>query len=369
MCDEARRARAHGGYLSRRARARARRARARGQRPPADPTSHRITASPRAHVPLRIGRLGREPRYLALIPLPTSLRRHRSATSAGRRRRRRRAVDHSRSHPRLSPWIDLASSISLAPPPCQVTLACLYTLLKGDHCDEETLYTTAPQLLPVLKTNLDDYDASTRQLVCLSLHMIFKMLPNALGEDALREVRARAAAGGGGHISACRGAAAAFADVTRLDRSLLLLPRAPESAPAPPLSVMRVAGARLGSSGFPARRTRGTHAPGRRRAADAVLLVCWSVRRDRPTAAALPGAAQAAGRLERRRAEGGVHDVRHVSAHVAAEELRRDDPRLLGRAAARPPRRPGPGDPAGRWHVLFLYACRVGGAMLAVGSR
>merc|ERR1719488_99701 len=47
---------------------------------------------------------------------------------------------------------------------------------------------TAPQLLPILKTNLDDYDASTRQLVCLSLGMIFKALPNALGEDALREL-------------------------------------------------------------------------------------------------------------------------------------------------------------------------------------
>merc|ERR1712023_60831 len=41
---------------------------------------------------------------------------------------------------------------------------------------------------PILKTNLDDYDASTRQLVCLSLRMIFKALPNALGEDALREL-------------------------------------------------------------------------------------------------------------------------------------------------------------------------------------
>lgn len=70
----------------------------------------------------------------------------------------------------------------------KVTIACLYTLLRAERVDEETLYVTAPQLLPILKTNLDDYDASTRQLVCLSLCMIFKALPNALGEDALREL-------------------------------------------------------------------------------------------------------------------------------------------------------------------------------------
>ena len=53
----------------------------------------------------------------------------------------------------------------------KVTIACLYTLLRAERVDEETLYVTAPQLLPILKTNLDDYDASTRAArVPLPLH-------------------------------------------------------------------------------------------------------------------------------------------------------------------------------------------------------
>jgi hypothetical protein len=44
----------------------------------------------------------------------------------------------------------------------QVTIACVYAMLKEGKLDLDTLYATAAQLLPVLKTNLEDNDATTR---------------------------------------------------------------------------------------------------------------------------------------------------------------------------------------------------------------
>jgi hypothetical protein len=41
-------------------------------------------------------------------------------------------------------------------------MACMYTMLKGGKLGLDALYTTAAHLLPVLKTNLEDFDASTR---------------------------------------------------------------------------------------------------------------------------------------------------------------------------------------------------------------
>ncbi|CAM9572924.1 unnamed protein product, partial [Choristocarpus tenellus] len=43
-------------------------------------------------------------------------------------------------------------------------------------------------MLPVLKTNLEDYDPSTRHMTCLSLKMLFSMLPGALGEEPVRQI-------------------------------------------------------------------------------------------------------------------------------------------------------------------------------------
>jgi hypothetical protein len=46
----------------------------------------------------------------------------------------------------------------------------------------------APALLPVLKTDLDDFDASTRELCCLSLGLMFEALPGALSEQPVHEL-------------------------------------------------------------------------------------------------------------------------------------------------------------------------------------
>jgi dynein assembly factor 5 len=69
-----------------------------------------------------------------------------------------------------------------------MAIACLYTLLHEGKLSRDALYETAPQLLPVLKTNLEDYDSTTRQLSCLSVAMLLEMLPGALGEDPVREM-------------------------------------------------------------------------------------------------------------------------------------------------------------------------------------
>ncbi len=52
----------------------------------------------------------------------------------------------------------------------------------------ESLFLAAPKLLPILKTNLGDYDASSRQLVCLCLGLLFSALPGAFGSEPLHQL-------------------------------------------------------------------------------------------------------------------------------------------------------------------------------------
>ncbi|GMH85888.1 hypothetical protein TrVE_jg3977 [Triparma verrucosa] len=70
----------------------------------------------------------------------------------------------------------------------KVSIACLFTILKSETVDTQTLFQAAPKLLPVLKTNLGDYDASSRQLCCLSLGIIFASLPGALGMEPVHQL-------------------------------------------------------------------------------------------------------------------------------------------------------------------------------------
>eukprot|EP00904_Undaria_pinnatifida_P011354 jgi/Undpi1/7349/HiC_scaffold_22.g09822.m1 len=68
----------------------------------------------------------------------------------------------------------------------KVAVAVLYTALRGNKIGVEAVYATAEQLLPVLKTNLEDHEATTRRMACLSLEMLFEMIPGALGEEPVR---------------------------------------------------------------------------------------------------------------------------------------------------------------------------------------
>ncbi|CAM9495550.1 unnamed protein product, partial [Scytosiphon promiscuus] len=67
-----------------------------------------------------------------------------------------------------------------------VAIAVLYTSLRGNKIGVEAVYATAEQLLPVLKTNLEDHESTTRQMTCLSLEMMFRLMPGALGEEPVR---------------------------------------------------------------------------------------------------------------------------------------------------------------------------------------
>eukprot|EP00752_Nemacystus_decipiens_P002612 g2445.t1 len=68
----------------------------------------------------------------------------------------------------------------------KVAIAVLYTALRGNKIGVEAVYSSAEQLLPVVKTNLEDHEATTRQMSCLSLEMMFRMIPGALGEEPVR---------------------------------------------------------------------------------------------------------------------------------------------------------------------------------------
>ena len=70
----------------------------------------------------------------------------------------------------------------------KVSIACFYALLHQGYADRPVLFQTAPSLLPILKTDLDDYDASTRELVCLCLGRIFRALPGALSAQPVSEL-------------------------------------------------------------------------------------------------------------------------------------------------------------------------------------
>ena len=62
-------------------------------------------------------------------------------------------------------------------------MAATYSLLREGLADKSCLFQTAPQILPVLKSCLDDEDAKTRELVLLSLQYLFVALPNALSGE------------------------------------------------------------------------------------------------------------------------------------------------------------------------------------------
>ncbi|KAE9037934.1 hypothetical protein PR003_g6197 [Phytophthora rubi] len=72
----------------------------------------------------------------------------------------------------------------------KVGVACAYTLLRQGIADQPCLFETAPQMLPVLKSSMDDSDAKTRQLVCLAFQYLFVALPGCLGEEPVHQLYA-----------------------------------------------------------------------------------------------------------------------------------------------------------------------------------
>ena len=67
----------------------------------------------------------------------------------------------------------------------KVALAALETLLASGKVGPAQLVACAQQVMPTLKSCLDDADATTRRLATLSLRAVLEALPGQLGEDAV----------------------------------------------------------------------------------------------------------------------------------------------------------------------------------------
>jgi hypothetical protein len=67
----------------------------------------------------------------------------------------------------------------------KVGVACLYTMLRQNIAHQKCLFATGSEVLPLLKTSLDDYDGSTRQMTCLAMDYMFKALPGALSNEVV----------------------------------------------------------------------------------------------------------------------------------------------------------------------------------------
>jgi len=65
----------------------------------------------------------------------------------------------------------------------KLTAATFFTLLKKEGVSQAGLAMSLPRLLPVLESNLDDYDSVTRELVCHCLSFLFQATINTLDED------------------------------------------------------------------------------------------------------------------------------------------------------------------------------------------
>jgi hypothetical protein len=70
----------------------------------------------------------------------------------------------------------------------KLTSATLFSILRREGIPREILLPSIPSLLPVLKSNLDEDDSVTRELVCLCLSYIFEALPRSLDEQNANEM-------------------------------------------------------------------------------------------------------------------------------------------------------------------------------------
>jgi dynein assembly factor 5 len=67
----------------------------------------------------------------------------------------------------------------------KVALAATYGILKAGAVTPDVMTRTASELVPLLVSNLDDSDVSTRQISCLCISILFERLRGAFGEDSI----------------------------------------------------------------------------------------------------------------------------------------------------------------------------------------
>jgi hypothetical protein len=70
----------------------------------------------------------------------------------------------------------------------KVALALCYGILKAGSVPSESLFKMAAELVPMIISNLDDFDVSPRQMTCLCLTVIFERLRGAFGDQAVHEI-------------------------------------------------------------------------------------------------------------------------------------------------------------------------------------
>jgi dynein assembly factor 5 len=73
----------------------------------------------------------------------------------------------------------------------KVTLTTCYGLLKAGAISPEALYRHAPHLVPLLASEIEDNDSSSRHLGCLCLNIIFERLKGGFGEQAVHDLYPR----------------------------------------------------------------------------------------------------------------------------------------------------------------------------------
>jgi len=70
----------------------------------------------------------------------------------------------------------------------KVALAVCHGLLRAGAAQGEAVFKAAPQLVPLLASNLDDHEAGPRAMSCMCLTVCFERLKGAFGDDAVREL-------------------------------------------------------------------------------------------------------------------------------------------------------------------------------------
>ena len=70
----------------------------------------------------------------------------------------------------------------------KVALALCYGILKAGAVKEETLFSTAAELVPLIISHLDDSEVTPRQMACLCATVLFERLRGVFSEQSIHEI-------------------------------------------------------------------------------------------------------------------------------------------------------------------------------------
>ena len=70
----------------------------------------------------------------------------------------------------------------------KVALVALHSLLRAGSVSRDILFNVASELVPAVVSNLDDMEATPRQLCCFCLEILFTRLRGAFSEQSIYEI-------------------------------------------------------------------------------------------------------------------------------------------------------------------------------------